>query len=530
MESKRQQEDAITSPAAVKYFRREFARELLSSRALRIFILGAAALSLRVIGLSENRLWLDELLSVNFSHHGLAEVLITVVRFDTHTPLYYLQLAVWMLFGTSDEYLMLNSVLWGVLGVISLYIVAERMMRPAAAFLAGMLLAVSPAAVFYSQQVRMYSFVMFLCIISFHCSLRFIETRKTSDLLATLLAMLAVVYSHGAGLIMIVGVSAYWLFRASREADPVLVRKIVLGHAILVLMSLPAVVFALNRAVTHTLVPDAQAVTGTLRFLIAGIANDASALPLIVTGAVIGALCVVCLMSRTSRPLFVTTFLLPIMVVLAVSHIFSPIWLERTLLFTVPFLCLSIALLFEAPRPVIGQEQGLTRWLPAAAAIAILVLLSVEQQSRYSKGDDSWAMARFIETAARPGDFVVVNSGHYDLWCFLWYYAGPNWGQPLKFHDINEKWQAFLTRLGPKLTERLGLRPTERAVLVHGVTVTATFIESFQPPSCSRLFVITPRGERYLPRNGFGRTGEQMFHDFVVEIWTGCQEKAHHEA
>jgi mannosyltransferase len=499
-------------------------------RKFAIYGLVLGALALRLIGLSSGWLSFDELLSVNFSNHSLAEVVLTVARFDVHPPVYYVQLAFWMLFGTSDQYLILNSVLWGVLAVVGLYLVAERMMRPGPALVAAALLAASPSAVFYSQQVRMYSLIMFLCILSFWFMLRFLETRKTTDLFAMAAGLLAVIYSHGVGLIMIAGISAYAFARAARERQPEIFRKLTLAHAILLVASVPAVVFAANHGVSHTVVPNTRTLINTLRFLLAGIANDASVLTPTLMLAIVMAIALVCLWCRKSRMLFATTVLMPIALVFAISHIVSPIWLDRTLMFTIPFLYLSIALSLDAPARAPHEKRRILRRIgPMLAGVAMLAVLSVEQQTRYRKGDDYRPMALFIAEAARPGDLVVMNTGGLNLWCFLWYFAGPNWGRPLAFHDVNETWRRFLDRLGPDWTRRLGLTPSQRSVIINGVTVTATFIDPIPLPSHDRVFVISPLDGSYLPGPGFEWAADRRFRNFVIEIWTPARASRYNE-
>ena len=182
---------------------------LSASQKLGLSTVLLAAIAFRMVGITSGWLWFDELLSVNFSNNGLIETIITVARFDVHPPAYYMQLALWMMFGASDTYLRLNAVVWGILAVLCVYLIGWRLNGPKSAFAAAGLLAASPAAVFYSEQVRMYTFVMFFVLLSFWFLLRFLETGKSLTLAGMLASMIVVIYSHGVGLIMTSGVSAY---------------------------------------------------------------------------------------------------------------------------------------------------------------------------------------------------------------------------------------------------------------------------------------------------------------------------------
>ncbi len=104
-------------------------------------------------------LWADEASSVWFSRQPITVLLTTLC--DPHPPGYYLLLKFWTLFGASEAWLRVPSLLAG-LGTI---VVAYRMIRPrhsasTAALIAGML-ALQPLHSWYASEVRMYALVEF---------------------------------------------------------------------------------------------------------------------------------------------------------------------------------------------------------------------------------------------------------------------------------------------------------------------------------------------------------------------------------
>jgi mannosyltransferase len=80
---------------------------------LAVPLLVMAAL-LRFVGLHARWLRHDELLAANWSVHGPWPALVHILRFDLHPPLHYLQLSLWAKLGTSDFWLMTNTVLWSL--------------------------------------------------------------------------------------------------------------------------------------------------------------------------------------------------------------------------------------------------------------------------------------------------------------------------------------------------------------------------------------------------------------------------------
>ncbi|MBI4099941.1 glycosyltransferase family 39 protein [Candidatus Microgenomates bacterium] len=120
----------------------------------------AAALVLRLINLNQS-LWLDEAISYfavkNYDWWG---ILTKFSPGDVHPPLYYLVLKLWTdLFGYSEISLRAPSVIAGILTVLLVVKIGEKLFNRPVGLLAGLFLAVNPLAVYYSQEARMYSLV-----------------------------------------------------------------------------------------------------------------------------------------------------------------------------------------------------------------------------------------------------------------------------------------------------------------------------------------------------------------------------------
>lgn len=123
---------------------------------LPILVLSALV---RLYSVTQATIWYDEGFSAIVSARSLDRILFHAAH-DVHPPLYYLLLHGWMaIFGNGVFALRSMSVLAGVvtvaLGVWLMRLIATRR----AALLAGILLALLPIAVRYSQEVRMYALV-----------------------------------------------------------------------------------------------------------------------------------------------------------------------------------------------------------------------------------------------------------------------------------------------------------------------------------------------------------------------------------
>jgi len=129
-------------------------------------LLVAAAILMGVVlrFVAGSPLWLDEALSVNIASLPLGEIS-DALRLDGHPPLYYLLLHGWIdLFGTGPVAVRSLSGLWS-LGLLPLtWVAARRLGGTRVAWYATALLAVSPFAIRYGTETRMYAMVSVLAL------------------------------------------------------------------------------------------------------------------------------------------------------------------------------------------------------------------------------------------------------------------------------------------------------------------------------------------------------------------------------
>jgi uncharacterized membrane protein len=184
----------------------------LSRKSLLFLLLAITMLAavVRLGLLGHNSLWLDEAVSLNLAQRDVAGILGN--RADPHPPLYYLLLHFWSLLSTAEFWLRLPSALAALLSIPILYRLAKDWLGGGPALLAGLLLAVSPLHVHYSQEARMYSLVALLGL----CSVLLLrEALKGNHPLLWLgysAATLAGMYTHYSMLVLLLAELAFLAF------------------------------------------------------------------------------------------------------------------------------------------------------------------------------------------------------------------------------------------------------------------------------------------------------------------------------
>ncbi|MEJ5254933.1 MAG: glycosyltransferase family 39 protein [Acidimicrobiales bacterium] len=166
-------------------------------------------------------MWLDEALSVNIAQLPLGEIP-DALRHDGHPPLYYVLLHGWIrLFGTSD--LAVRS-LSGVFAVGTLplaWLAGRRRGGPVLAWLALLVLALSPFALRYATEARMYALVMLLVSAGWLLvdgAVRLGHDR-TAQLAAITLTTAALLYTHYWSLWLLGAAAALLVWRVRRGQD-----------------------------------------------------------------------------------------------------------------------------------------------------------------------------------------------------------------------------------------------------------------------------------------------------------------------
>jgi mannosyltransferase len=124
----------------------------------------AIALALRLYRIDAQSFWYDEGLTIALAVQPL-DAIARAAAADVHPPLYYWLLHGWvLLMGTGEAAARAFSAVCGAAAVVLTTILGRRWFGESAGWLAGIAATVSPFAIHYSQETRMYALAMLLAI------------------------------------------------------------------------------------------------------------------------------------------------------------------------------------------------------------------------------------------------------------------------------------------------------------------------------------------------------------------------------
>lgn len=172
---------------------------------LLVLILLIASI-LRLYHLGQASLWYDEVVTMRLARTAKPGALIGLLRqIDaTRAPLHPLLLQQWLaLFGSSDTSGRSFSVVCGVVTVGLVYWVGLQAFDMTTGLWASWLCAVSPLMVYYSREARMYMWLVLVTCLAWGLLLSHARRPCVGRLVFYGLSLVAVVYSHPLGLLMV---------------------------------------------------------------------------------------------------------------------------------------------------------------------------------------------------------------------------------------------------------------------------------------------------------------------------------------
>lgn len=180
-----------------------------------ILLILCSALILRLWGLREKSLWLDESLGVLFAASKAREFF-PLLSLDVHPPFYFILLRILIFLSKNPVFWRLFSVVCGTASLAGFYFALRIRAHKGALFLSLILLSISPVMIHYSQEIRMYAFLVLLTTLAFWSCLFFAEKPGlTGFVLFCFFAVLSI-YTHYFAGVFIIGCLVFLAWERGR--------------------------------------------------------------------------------------------------------------------------------------------------------------------------------------------------------------------------------------------------------------------------------------------------------------------------
>lgn len=361
----------------------------------------------------DQRLWLDELFSVAVAESPLRDVILATLRYDTHPPLYYIQLHIWSWFGQSDLWFILNSVILSLVSIALMGMVVRRHHGTRAALWAAAFMAVLPLGVFFAENVRMYAWVAVLQILLWSVIEDGVRDgfRNRRRLVLIAILAVAVTMSHGLGFYLVFFLMAYaaqaCFIGPGRRRE---IRLLVIAYLPAAMLSGWTLVIGSFR---RTEGMEAFTFSGASRELALTLLGLEFPFPEVAGVVALAGVALLGLSVRAARPVMFWLVLLPWAILLVISLVIKPVFMYRTMGLFLPFVAMGLGL------AIAQLHTTMRNHILAVAIVALCVASGVNYTLRFEK-DGFRAIVAAIDEAAGP-QALIVAPRNIDVWAITRY-------------------------------------------------------------------------------------------------------------
>lgn len=381
------------------------------SRLLDFWLPALAMLGFAGIGLWHapiQPLWMDEALSLTLAQQPIASLLFTLLHNVPSLPPYFLLVHAWeVLAGPSVFAQRWPSVACGIVTAALVWQTARLLGGRVVAWLALALWFLQPEGFWYDQDVRMYAPLMLFAILAVWALVRAIRFGRARDWLLLSLAVLAALWTHYAGALLLAALTTVAIASA-RSWRAVVGRAVWLGWPAITMLP-----WLLQLRMDDAVAPPAGSAWDQTTHVASGLlfGFGAPILPVAVTvGAVVAmaiALVAALVVDRGAKQLVAALIVVPY-VLAGIAPPLHKLFSDRYLTFLTPLLALFGGLLVVA----LWQHRRSAAVLAALATFGVGAAgMAVVLAPRFHFWYDYPAAAAYVRNHEQLGQVVVENGG-----------------------------------------------------------------------------------------------------------------------
>lgn len=227
------------------------ARSLYTTPPVVVVAILGIAVALRIPDLNES-LWYDELWATHVKLGSLYGLGLNAVT-DVHPPFYLTFMFVWIrLFGDSELSVRLPPLLFGLATIVLTYLLCSRFVGKVPGLIAALLVAISPAHIWYSQEARHYSALVALVLLALFAYVKVTHDRSGRGWsIAYALASLAMVFTFYFSLAYVALTSVMSLWRRDSQKTRILAINLVVMLTLAAFLSAKIALIGLKTGSGH---------------------------------------------------------------------------------------------------------------------------------------------------------------------------------------------------------------------------------------------------------------------------------------
>lgn len=376
----------------------------------------------------DSGLWLDEITTLEtYARQPFREIVSSFESENQHFLYSLLAHASFLIFGESAWALRLPAVLFGVGSIVALYLFGSQVTRPVEALLASALMAFSYHHVWFSQNARGYTGMLFWTLLSSWFLLRALRNARISEWSWFGLAAALGVYTHLTMLFVVAGqfivAGATW-FLQRKHSQPTRVLPLVFGFGMAGLLTVlfhAPVIAQMSSVIGGSQVSVVEAWKSpfwTVREILTGLEIGFS-------GALVGfgsmvILGVGLISFWRSYPEVIGLFILPPLIgaaiTLAIGHHLWPRFFFFALGFGALILIRALFVIGDWLANTFRLPDKRAQWFGVSASLLLVAISAASVPFAFGPKQDFDGALAFVQSQLLPDDRVVVVSLAADIY------------------------------------------------------------------------------------------------------------------
>lgn len=198
---------------------------------------------LRIIFIDKHSFWFDEAESYFVSKRPILS-LFRATAADNHPPFYFLLLKLWMNISESVSSLRFLSLLFGTATIPLFYFVGKKLTSSRVAFLATVILAISPLHIYFSTETRVYSLLVFETLLCYFLLLKYLQ--KPGKLYLVLITIVEIIALHSHYYFIFIIFSINLIFFISSVRKSLEFKSWIFSQAVVLISLIPWIILVLK--------------------------------------------------------------------------------------------------------------------------------------------------------------------------------------------------------------------------------------------------------------------------------------------
>jgi uncharacterized membrane protein len=396
-------------PCNLRYFLMNLKSMVVRDNYLKILILlTITGLILRLWHIGDVSFWLDETLTNGYSHQSFLEIW-HIGMDGVNPPTFYWIEHVMLYFGSGEAVLRLVPALAGTCTIPVFYLLGREFHNRETGLVAAALLTVSMFHIYYSQEARAYTLLLFcfsLALLFYFCAIR---TNSCSTWLLFGVFSALACWSHFFGFVMVFPLFLMAFVSRYRSLKTVVIdlKPVLLAGAVCFLLSLPMLLFTIHAGISKFAAVESWGVKGA-KVITSTLVGELGPFDGVVIILLLLFLLGLVQLYRNNRHQFffmVVAIALPFVITVALSYRMAITF--RYLIGLLPFFFLGISYCISSVHRHIFTVRL------SCIVILIIIALSVPSLNLYyssdSKSGEDWkGLSLELHNLTGAGDTILV--------------------------------------------------------------------------------------------------------------------------